>query len=96
MNTKTMLGSVLYKKLSSSVLQYTISDQCNTLSNPHNGLVDCTDFTLIGSVAAVVPTKSDSDVIFCLQSLSKTLTCTLHLSIRESINHLCINPILRI
>ena len=23
----------------------------------------------------VVPTKSDSDVIFCLQSLSKTLTC---------------------
>ena len=28
----------------------------------------------------VVPTKSDSDVIFCLQMLSKTLTCTLHLS----------------
>ena len=28
----------------------------------------------------VVPTKSDSDVIFCLQLLSKTLTCTLHLS----------------
>ena len=27
-----------------------------------------------------VPTKSDSDVIFCLQLLSKTLTCTLHLS----------------
>ena len=27
----------------------------------------------------VVPTKSDSDVIFCLQSLSKTLTCTSHL-----------------
>ena len=30
--------------------------------------------------ATVVPTKSDSDVIFCLQLLSKTLTCTLHLS----------------
>ena len=31
--------------------------------------------------STVVPTKSDSDVILCLQSLlSKTLTCTLHLS----------------
>ena len=30
--------------------------------------------------ATVVPTKSDSDVIFCLQLLSKTLTCTLKLS----------------
>ena len=30
--------------------------------------------------ATVVPTKNDSDVIFCLQLLSKTLTCTLHLS----------------
>ena len=28
----------------------------------------------------VVPTKNDSDVILCLQLLSKTLTCTLHLS----------------
>ena len=28
----------------------------------------------------VLPAKSDSDVIFCLQLLSKTLTCTLHLS----------------
>ena len=27
-----------------------------------------------------VPTKSDSDVLLCLQLLSKTLTCTLHLS----------------
>ena len=42
--------------------------------------------------ATVVPTKSDSDVILCLQLLSKTQTCTLHLSIRESIDHLCINP----
>ena len=40
----------------------------------------------------VMPTKSDSDVILCSQLLSKTLTCTLHLSIRESIDHLCINP----
>ena len=28
----------------------------------------------------VVPTKSDSGVIFCSQLLSKPLTCTLHLS----------------
>ena len=28
----------------------------------------------------VVPTKSDSDIKLCLQLLSKTLTCTLHLS----------------
>ena len=41
-----------------------------------------------------VPTKSDRSVIFCLQLLSKILTCTLHLSLRESIDHFCINPIL--
>ena len=28
----------------------------------------------------VMPTKSDSDVILCLELLSKTQTCTLHLS----------------
>ena len=44
----------------------------------------------------VVPTKSDRDVIFCLQLFSKTLTCALHLSLRESRDNLCINPILRI
>ena len=31
-------------------------------------------------ITTVVPTKSDSDVLFCLQLLSKTLTCTHHLS----------------
>ena len=40
--------------------------------------------------------QSDSDVVFCLQLLSKTLTCTLHLSYCELISPLCINPILRI
>ena len=30
--------------------------------------------------STVLPAKSDNDVIFCLQVLSKTLTCTLHLS----------------
>ena len=28
----------------------------------------------------VLPAKSDSDIMFCLQLLSKTLTCTLQLS----------------
>ena len=28
----------------------------------------------------IVPTKSESDVIFCLQLLSKTFTCTSQLS----------------
>ena len=46
------------------------------------------------SLSTVVPTKSDSDVIFCLQLLSKALVCTFHLSHCESIDHLFINPIL--
>ena len=36
--------------------------------------------TLVGCGTTVVPTKSDSDVIFCLHFLIKTLTCTLHLT----------------
>ena len=36
--------------------------------------------------ATVVPTKSDSDVMFCLQSIT----------FLSSIDHLCINPIHRI
>ena len=32
----------------------------------------------------VLPAKSDSDIMFCLQLLSKTLACTLHLSYCES------------
>ena len=47
-------------------------------------------------ITTVVPTKSDSDVILYLQLQSKTLACTLHLSIRGSIDHLCINPIQRL
>ena len=31
-------------------------------------------------ITTVITTKSDCDVILCLQLLSKTLTCTLHLS----------------
>ena len=34
----------------------------------------------VSADATIVPAKSDSDVVFCLQLLSKTLTCTLHLS----------------
>ena len=37
-------------------------------------------FTLNIGTSTVVPTKSDSDVIFCLQLLSKTFTCAAHLS----------------
>ena len=47
-------------------------------------------------ITTVVPANSDSDVILCLHMLSKTLTCTLHLSKGKLIDHLCINPILRI
>ena len=46
--------------------------------------------------ATVVPAKSDSDVIRCLQLQSKILKCTLRLSKRESIDHLCIIPFLQI
>ena len=44
----------------------------------------------------IVATWSDSDVLLCLQLLSKKLTCALHFIKCESIDHLCINPILRI
>ena len=37
-------------------------------------------FFLKNKVTYVVPTNSDSDVIYCLQLLRKTLACTLHLS----------------
>ena len=46
--------------------------------------------------STVVPTKGDNDVILCLELLSKTQTYALHLSLCESIDHLCINPISRI
>ena len=35
----------------------------------------------------VLPGKSESDVVFYLQLLSKILTCTLQLSLCESIDH---------
>ena len=38
-------------------------------------------------ICTVLPVKSDSDVMFCLQLLSKTFTCTLHLSKRNSRDH---------
>ena len=33
------------------------------------------------STYMVLPAKSDSDVVFCLQLLSKTLTCILHFTV---------------
>ena len=44
----------------------------------------------------IVPTKCDSYVLLCLQLLSEKIACTFHLTLRKSIDHLCINPILRI
>ena len=44
--------------------------------------------------STVLPTKSAIDDMFCLQLLNQTLTCTHHLGQIESIDHLCINPIL--
>ena len=35
---------------------------------------------ILPKLTTVVPTKSDNNVILCLQLLSKTLTCTLHFS----------------
>ena len=42
---------------------------------------------------SVVPTKSDSDVILCLQLLSKHYVCT-SLELKRIDRFLCINPIL--
>ena len=46
-----------------------------------------TDYNLAKST--VVPTKSDSDVIICLQLLSKTLTCTVLPSKSDSDDTFC-------
>ena len=37
-------------------------------------------YVVLGVLSTVLPAKSDSDVIFCLQVLSKTLACMPHLS----------------
>ena len=47
-----------------------------------------TDYHLAKST--VVPTKSDSDVILCLQLLSKTLTCTVLPSKSDSVDIFCL------
>ena len=54
----------------------------------------CVPIMKVNKLATVRPTKSDSDVNFSLQLLSKTLTCTSQLRLRESIGLLCINPII--
>ena len=45
-------------------------------------------------LSTIVPTKSDSEIGFHFQLLSKTLTCTRHLSQCETMDQPCINPIL--
>ena len=47
---------------------------------PHDDLHCLPVYSFRGFWSTVVPTKSDSDVLFCFQLLSKTLICTLHLS----------------
>ena len=39
---------------------------------------------IVEDTGTVEPTKSDSDISFCLQLLCKTFTCTLHLCLGES------------
>ena len=63
------------------------------ICNQH--LSDISITTMLSNTGTVLPAMSDSDVMFCLQ-LFKTLTCTVHFSLCESIDHSCINPILRI
>ena len=41
----------------------------------------CSFVCLCSDIATVVPTKSDIDVKLCLQSISKTLTCTPNLEL---------------
>ena len=71
--------------------------------SPESSLLACTSYgyayRLRQKFRAVVLLSYQSRVtrvIFCLQLLNKTLTCALHLSQHDSIDHLCINHILRI
>ena len=67
----------------------TVEVQGNTIKGTVDGSVNTkhnrrrfrerNDLKVPHSSTTVVPTKSDSVVIFCLQLLSKTLTCTPHL-----------------
>ena len=68
----------LYSILNQTIM-YVFSKQQNTMSFRHQ-LTPYIENTGKPNVpTTVAPTKSDSDFIFCLQLLSKTLTCTLHL-----------------
>ena len=69
---------------------------CNSYFHPWLKYKNSALFETLLHTCTAVPTKSDIYVIFCLQNLSKTLTFTLHLCLRKSIDHLFINPILRI
>ena len=62
-----------------------------------HGVISISDSIYCNAVfvlSTALPAKSDSDVVLCLQLLSNTLTFTLHLSFRESIDYLFIIPIL--
>ena len=52
----------------------TVLDEYSLILSKREAVTDNT------CTCTVVPIKSDSDDIFCLQLLSKSLSCTLHLS----------------
>ena len=56
-----------------------ISSVCTVVIKENFNLLDHQCWPILVQVT-VLPAKSDSDLMFCLHKLSKTLTCTLHLS----------------
>ena len=59
------------------------SDICGVSSEPlllTNVISTVPKSHVLTHIFNVLPAKSDSDIVFCLQLLNKTLTCTLHLS----------------
>ena len=68
----------LYSKLNVSDGEKFPSETFLPRKKPFGSLVSTLD--LLRYTPTVVPTKSDSDDMFCLQLLRQTLTCTHHLS----------------
>ena len=86
LKVKTVLGFTLrhcHKRLVESYL-YVKDIKCMTAQFRICRISNSCHFNLrlveIDGPVTVMPTKSDSDAIHCLQLLSKTLTCTLDLS----------------
>ena len=74
------LGPKLIQGFSITWAQNRRTDSFNSpVSSDHKEIVNIYNVMIRVSTIKVVLNKSDSDVIFCLQLLSKTLTHTLHL-----------------